>query len=103
MDVDVVLAGPGPEEAFLDQAVHLDIGGTEVPFASPTDLVIMKVLAGRPKDLDDVVGLLRARPAGLDLAEARAVLGQLESALDQSDLVPALEAAIAKAARGRST
>ena len=103
MDVDVVLAGPGPEETFLDQVVHLDIGGTAVPFASPTDLVVMKVLAGRPKDLEDVIGLLRARPASLDVAAARAALSQLEAALDQSDLVPALDAAIAKAARGHGT
>jgi len=44
-------------------------------------------------------GLLRAQPQGLDVAEARGVLGELEAALGQSDLVPALDAATSRARR----
>ena len=78
----------------------LDVAGVSVPFASATDLVVMKILAARPKDLDDVVALLRAGPPSLDVAGARALLAELEAALDQSDLVPALDAAIRTAKRG---
>ena len=49
----------------------------------------MKVLAGRGKDLDDVQALLASGDA--DLVEVRDLLGQLEQALGQSDLLPRLE------------
>jgi hypothetical protein len=56
----------------------------------------MKLLAGRPKDLDDVVSILSANPA-LDLRYVRDTLAILEQALAQSDLLPALDAALARA------
>lgn len=45
-----------------------------------------KVLAGRPKDLEDVRGVLLERLDTLDLAMIRGTLGLLEDALSQSDL-----------------
>jgi hypothetical protein len=51
--LDAVLGGPGLEEAFLQRAVHVDVApGLSVPVISAEDLVVTKVLAGRPKDLD---------------------------------------------------
>lgn len=47
----------------------------------------MKILAGRPKDIDDVRSLLRERLERLDLKQIRELLGVLEEALHQSDLV----------------
>lgn len=102
LDVDVVLAGPGPEQTFLDRSVRVRVGRRKFPFVSPTDLVVLKILAGRPKDREDVAGLLRAPPAGLDLDAARMLLRELESALDQSDLVPALDEIVARSKRRRS-
>lgn len=92
MEVDRVLAGSGLEELALEQAQPASVDGVEVPVASSTDLVVMKVLAGRGKDLDDVRALLAS--GDVDLEEARDRLGQPESALGQSDLLPALEAAV---------
>jgi hypothetical protein len=60
--------------------------------AQATDLVVMKVLAGRGKDLDDIRSLLAA--GDVDIDEARDLLGQLEAALGQSDLVVLLEQAL---------
>lgn len=97
--IDVVLAGPGPEETFLDRARPREIDGVVVPVASPTDIVVMKVLAGRPKDIEDIVGILRAAPPDLDVDDARGALLDLERLIDQSDLVSALDAAIARARR----
>jgi hypothetical protein len=58
----------------------------------------MKVLAGRPKDLDDVRALLAGREVALD--EARDLLRQLEVALDRADLLPALDRAILEVEAG---
>jgi len=86
--VDVVLAGPGLEEMFLERADTQLVEGVQIPIASAEDLVTMKILAGRPKDLDDVAGLLKAHQGGLDVEQIRATLGLLEEALSQSDLLP---------------
>jgi hypothetical protein len=86
MAVDVVLAGPGLEELFLARAVAVAIGGTSVPVIAPEDLVVTKILAGRPKDLDDVAGILHERGGQLDIAQIDDTLHLIEDALGQSDL-----------------
>jgi hypothetical protein len=73
--VDVVLSGPGLEELFFERVRFEEIEGVKVPVASPEDVVTMKILAARPKDIEDALAILTA--AG-------------ERALDQSDLVPCL-------------
>jgi hypothetical protein len=99
MPTDVILAGPGLEERFLARAQARTIEDVVVPVASAPDLVVMKVLAGRPQDLDDTVAVLRAQGDGLDAALARATLLELERALDRRDLVAAFEHAVAQARR----
>ncbi len=91
LPVDIVLAGPGLEHEFLARAATLSIDGVAVPVVDLADLVIMKILAGRAKDLDDVVALLGLHRDGLDQARVRTVLKMLEQALGQSDLLTALD------------
>lgn len=98
--LDVVLAGPGLEEMFLGRAITVDIGGVSVPVISPEDLIVTKVLAGRPKDLEDVHGVLLERLDRLDLATIRQTLDLLEGALSQSDLRPVFEAQLARVKNG---
>jgi hypothetical protein len=99
MPADVVLAGPGLEERFLARAEERMIEDVSVPVASAPDLVAMKVLAGRPQDLDDATAVLHAQGDALDVGLARATLRDLERALDRGDLVPAFERALAAAGR----
>jgi hypothetical protein len=61
MALDVVLAGPGLEELFLDCAEETDLGGIIVPVISVEHLLVTKILAGRNKDLDDARDILRGR------------------------------------------
>ena len=70
---------------------------------APEHLVALKILASRPKDLEDVRGLIRI--ADLDHAVVDATLAELEGMLDQSDLRPvyARLRAEAKPPRGRAT
>ena len=58
---------------------------------TPEDLVVTKILAGRPKDVEDVRGILRVRGDAIDPGRVRRLLGLLEAALGQGDLVPAFE------------
>lgn len=91
LPLDVVLAGPGLEELFLSRAVPVAMAGVSVPVICPEDLIATKILAGRPKDIDDVRGILRERAASLDLDRVRSTLAMLEMALGQSDLRPLFE------------
>src|SRR5205085_3583780 len=61
LPVDAVIAGPGLEEEMLERVEMRTIGGKRIPFVSTNDLVALKILAGRDKDLEDVRSLLRAR------------------------------------------
>ena len=91
MPLDLVLAGPGLEELFLQRAQEHIIDGIAIPVACAEDIVAMKILAGRPKDIDDAVAILAAREDAVRLDLIRATLRLLEEALDQRDLLPALE------------
>ncbi|HEY7817095.1 MAG TPA: hypothetical protein VIG29_02670 [Vicinamibacteria bacterium] len=68
-----------------------DLGGTSVPLIDPEDLIIAKVLAGRPKDVEDARGVWRLHGRALDAARIRRILRLLEEALSQSDLLAAFE------------
>ena len=94
LPLDVVLSGPGLEERFFARTEGRDIEGVRTRVASAEDIVVMKTLAGRPKDVEDVIAILAACGAGLDLRYIRDTLQLLESALAQSDLAPAFERAL---------
>jgi hypothetical protein len=96
MPLDVVLAGPGLEEDFLGRAVPVDFDGTNIPVISPEDLIIAKILAGRPKDVEDVRSVVYERRASLDRERIRTILRDLEQALGQGDLLPVFEKALAE-------
>jgi len=97
--LDLVLAGPGLEEEFMARCQPQRIGSLSVPVISPEDLIVTKILAGRPKDLDDVRGILDERRNLLDLAQVRSTLELLERALSRSDLVRELETELERQGR----
>lgn len=91
MPVDVVLAGSGLEDEFLQRARPIEIEGVDIPTIDPGDLVIAKILAGPPKDVEDARGLWKIHSAQLDAARIRGNLQLLEDALAQRDLLPAFD------------
>jgi hypothetical protein len=91
MPLDVVLAGSGLEDEFLERARATDLGGFSVPLIDPEDLIIAKLLAGRPKDIEDARGVWRLRGPTLDAERIRRILRLLEGALSQSDLLSGFE------------
>lgn len=91
MPLDVVLAGPGLEEDFLKRAIDVRLRKRIIPVISPEDLIVTKILAGRPKDIEDIRGVIHERRASLDVERIRSLLRMLEQALAQSDLLPLFE------------
>lgn len=97
--VDVVLAGPGLEELFLSRATERRVGDVRVPVLAAEDLVATKILAGRPKDLEDAASVVRAHGERLDVELVRTTLGLLERALARADLLPELDRVLGHARR----
>ncbi|XYI04185.1 nucleotidyl transferase AbiEii/AbiGii toxin family protein [Sorangium sp. So ce1128] len=96
MPIDVVIAASSLHVEFLARRRLIDLGGVRVPMISPEDLIVTKVLAGRPKDLEDVRGVLLEQH-DLDLDRIRELLGELEAALGEDRLLRRLERLLRKA------
>lgn len=101
LGLDVVLGASGLENDCIGRAVAVDIGDGTVPVIAVEDLVVLKILSGRPKDVEDVRSILRRRRRTLDVAHVRALLAELEEALAQSDLVPELDRLLAQEERSQ--
>jgi len=91
MPVDIVFGGPGLEEEFLQRAGNVNMDGVLVPVASAEDIIVMKILAGRAKDIEDASAVAAAQADKLDVHRVRSMLGMLEKTLDRSDLLPVLD------------
>ena len=91
LPLDVVLAGSGLEAEFLGRAKTTDIGGARVPLIDVADLIVGKILAGRPKDAEDARSLWRIHGSDARRRRIRRLLRLLEEALGQSDLLTGFE------------
>jgi hypothetical protein len=89
--LDLVLAGRGLEEEFLSRSTLVDIGGVKVPMISVEDLIAVKILAGRRKDLEDVRGVLLEQRGRIDLDRTRDVLSSLQAVVGEDRLLPRLD------------
>jgi hypothetical protein len=78
--VDVVFSYEGFERTAIGRARPVTILAQDVRFCAVEDLVVLKMVAGRPRDLEDVRGVLLRNPA-VDLAHVRAWLRQFDEAL----------------------
>ena len=59
----------------------MNINGQGVFFASPEDLIIHKVFAGRPRDIEDVRNIIIKNP-GLDIEYIKKWLVEFDKALN---------------------
>jgi predicted nucleotidyltransferase len=58
LDVDLFLAESDFQSEMMRRRSKLDADGRQTWIVSPEDLVLLKVLAGRPRDLGDVADIL---------------------------------------------
>jgi predicted nucleotidyltransferase len=79
--VDFILSFTPYESGAISRARAVEIEGQEVRFASPEDLVIHKIFAGRPRDLEDVRSIV-ARNPDLDRTYMRRWLVQFDASAE---------------------
>ena len=83
---DIVLAALPPEREFLKRARPRPVGSRTIPVASPEDLILMKLMSERPKDLEDARRLIRRFRATLDKPYLEPKLKELADGLARADI-----------------
>lgn len=78
-DIDVMLGMSPFEEKLIRQGVSVRIANTTIRLPKPEDLILMKIIAGRPKDLDDIRSILDTHPR-LNTAKLRNTVAELTEA-----------------------
>lgn len=64
--VDLIFSTTPYEAQAIERAILVDVGSREVPFATAEDLLLHKLFAGRPRDLEDAAGVVRRKGPELD-------------------------------------
>lgn len=77
--IDLILATLTFELDALERAEPVDLGGGAIPFISAHDLLLMKLVSERSRDLDDARGILVRSAARIAIDPLRAMLDELAS------------------------
>jgi hypothetical protein len=80
--VDFVFSFTDYERQAIGRSRPVDLGGVNVHFAAVEDVVVHKLVAGRPRDMEDVRSIVVKNP-GLDRAYVERWLGGFDRALDR--------------------
>lgn len=97
-EVDISLGSLPFERELIARATVIDLAGAGVPVATAEDLVIMKALARRPRDIADLESLLSVN-RDLDLDRIRRWLREFSSVLDMPEITDEFEAILRKVRR----
>ena len=89
--VDVSLAWLPFEEEAIAAAETRDVAGVRARVVRPEDLVIYKMVAARPRDIDDVENLLAVHGRVMDLRRVRAVVADFAAVLEDQERPATLE------------
>jgi len=100
IEADVVVAGLPFEEEAIGRAVWVDFEGVRLPLPTVEDLIIMKAVANRPRDLADIEALLDAQ-RNLDVRRVRRWVREFSTALAMPHIIHDLEVILNQRRRKR--
>ncbi len=86
MRVDLVVAGSPYETEAIGRATDVRVGEVVLRVMAAEDLVIHKIVAGRPRDLEDARSVVRRAGAALDVRLVRSVVEPLAEAIADDDM-----------------
>lgn len=58
IDIDIFLAESGYQHEIVKRKVRVQVEGQQAWLVSPEDLILLKLIAGRPRDLGDIGDIL---------------------------------------------
>jgi predicted nucleotidyltransferase len=88
--VDFIFSFTPYETQAIERAKKVLIYGQEINFASVEDLIIHKIFAGRPRDLEDVRTLLLKNP-GIDVPYINLWLNEFDAAVEEKRFLETFE------------
>jgi hypothetical protein len=88
--VDFIFSLTPYETDAIKRARKITIMGQEVCFASPEDLIIHKIFAGRPRDLEDVWSVILKNP-GIDTQYIKNWLKEFDASFGEKDFLKTFE------------
>jgi len=95
--IDLITASLPFEEAAHARASWHDLFGVRLPFPSPEDLILLKILAGREKDMLDATGIARRHHGHLDIAYLERTLLPICDAAEDASLWSRLQRVLVQA------
>ena len=95
IDLDLVFGSLPFEKEAAIRAKWVDLGGVAIPLSSPEDLIVMKAVAHRPRDLEDIAAILAAQPE-LNVRRVRRWLREFSGALAMPEILNDLEALLSQ-------
>jgi len=88
--VDFIFSFLPYEREAIGRARKIMVLNQDVCFASPEDVIIHKIFAGRPRDMEDVRTVLLKNP-GVDISYIRNWLKEFDAASDEKKFVRAFD------------
>ena len=89
--LDISLAWLPFEEEALRHATVCDYGGVRIRIPRPEDVVIYKLVANRPRDIEDAEGILTLYRASVDIDRVQRVIREFARLLEDDERVKNLE------------
>lgn len=68
IEIDMLVATKTYQRKAINESEQRDYAGTKIPVISAPNLIVMKMMAGRDKDEQDVLLLLKHQPAAAQIA-----------------------------------
>ncbi len=98
IELDLSFAALPFERELIERAVEKTVRGVVFRVATAEDIIVMKALALRPRDVADIEAILEATP-GLDLERVRGLLRVFTEALETDDFAAEFERILQRARR----
>jgi hypothetical protein len=89
--VDLIFSTTPYEAEAIARAGRIEIEGASVPFASAEDLIIHKLFAGRPRDVEDAAGVVRRKGPDLDWTYLRTWCAEFSQVEGREAMVESIE------------
>jgi hypothetical protein len=86
-EIDISMSIPDYEDEVIRRAIDYELEqGKRVQLCSAEDLIIHKAVAGRPRDIEDIEGIVYRQGNSLDVEYIRLWLREFAAALENPEL-----------------
>ncbi len=81
--IDLAIGSSGFEQQVVSRASQVEVADSSIRVATAEDLILMKLLADRPQDHQDISGIIAAQRTAIDWKYCESVAKQLEEVIER--------------------